>query len=414
MDQRETPASSFTPRRRWFRFSLRSLLILTTIVAVFFGLWGSQGRKERLAADAIRAIDGNITYDWQVRPEYNPREIWPYKPWNPTRPGPAWLRRLLGDHWFDRIAEVRLQRSSYDRNPKRLDGVADHLVILSHLRSLSLSGPVCKPSDVNHLAKLKQLRKLLLFQTSPLEREHATAIAELPLLQELSINEVLLTPEILEILAHAPRLKTLSISCNRIIPATGQYDTRYQLKDDAATAISKFKNLESLQLYGMQMTDEGMRTICHLRKLKCLVVGSRSITSQSLSEVAKLQQLEVFDIWGWQVDPSDLAQLAKLPNLIGLRIFAPLADEDLAILSELKQLVKLEVEGEKITTASLQTFYPLTNLQTLTLEETSIDPKSLAARALKKALPNCSVRLPMTAEQKETERLFRASRFSDN
>jgi len=51
-----TKALSPRSKRRWFKFSLRSLMILTTVAAVIFGLMGADLRKywsEQQAIDQL-------------------------------------------------------------------------------------------------------------------------------------------------------------------------------------------------------------------------------------------------------------------------------------------------------------------------------------------------------------------------
>src|SRR6476646_10397108 len=89
-------------RRRWFRFSLRTLLIAITLLCVWLGLTFNRANDERHAAAVIEDAHGEIVYDWQIRPPGSDPNI------QLTPLGPKWLRSLLGPHWFDRIVEVRL------------------------------------------------------------------------------------------------------------------------------------------------------------------------------------------------------------------------------------------------------------------------------------------------------------------
>ena len=44
------------PRRRWFQFSLRTLLVLVTVLCVWLAMTAERARKQRKAVAAIRAL----------------------------------------------------------------------------------------------------------------------------------------------------------------------------------------------------------------------------------------------------------------------------------------------------------------------------------------------------------------------
>ena len=73
---------------RLLQFSLRSLLVLTLIFAIAFGLVSSRlhrKRQEQAAVEAIKRFGGMAWYDFS--PQDAPR-------------GPAWARKLVGDDFF--------------------------------------------------------------------------------------------------------------------------------------------------------------------------------------------------------------------------------------------------------------------------------------------------------------------------
>ena len=59
------------PRRRFFRYSLRTLMIVVTVFCVWVGVIAKAAREQRLAVEAILAIDdGTVWYEhggWQQR-----------------------------------------------------------------------------------------------------------------------------------------------------------------------------------------------------------------------------------------------------------------------------------------------------------------------------------------------------------
>ena len=92
-------------RRRWPRFSLRTLLILTALVAVWLGVQVNKAQKQRAAVAAIEAAGGQIIYDWEYL-------AWQHSMTPPGsgigHPQPAWLRYIVGDDYFQEIAVVMI------------------------------------------------------------------------------------------------------------------------------------------------------------------------------------------------------------------------------------------------------------------------------------------------------------------
>ena len=53
------------PRRRFFRYSLRTLFIVVTVFCILLGMIVKQARDQRLAMEVIQAAGGKISYEHQ-------------------------------------------------------------------------------------------------------------------------------------------------------------------------------------------------------------------------------------------------------------------------------------------------------------------------------------------------------------
>ena len=88
---------------RWrFQFSIRSLLVLVVVVALPFSWLAvemKRAREQRAAIQAIQKAGGFVWYDCELD------SLGGLVP-NPQRPAPQWLRRLLGDHFFDAVTSA--------------------------------------------------------------------------------------------------------------------------------------------------------------------------------------------------------------------------------------------------------------------------------------------------------------------
>lgn len=87
-------AGSFTDRRR-IQFSLRTFFVLITALAVWLGLIVVRIREQREAVRQVERIGGRVIYDWQQPGRLNRKPN-----------GPEWLRRVIGDDYFQTVEGV--------------------------------------------------------------------------------------------------------------------------------------------------------------------------------------------------------------------------------------------------------------------------------------------------------------------
>jgi hypothetical protein len=139
------------PKRRWFRFNLRSLLVLVTIACVGFGWLGVKVRakqREREAVKALRDLGGEVRYDYEFNSNWSEVE-------NPTPPGPEWLRELLGNDIFACAVSAHC-------GPQTTDVDLRHLAAFGQLRALYLGETQITDEGMVHLRGLNKLEWLSL------------------------------------------------------------------------------------------------------------------------------------------------------------------------------------------------------------------------------------------------------------
>lgn len=161
-------------RRRWAQYSLRTLLLLTTLCALLLGRWVHQSRQEKTALEGLAGRGFSYEYDY---PSGAGGE------WvaNAAPPGPRWLRELTGDHLFRRVIEVHAITTLSDddlahigrfRHLRHLSNTLSEEVITKRFQ-LTLDNPgTCDPirariSDVGleRIGGLSKLEWLVLFYT---------------------------------------------------------------------------------------------------------------------------------------------------------------------------------------------------------------------------------------------------------
>src|SRR5262245_22988051 len=74
-------------RRRYLRFSVRTLLVIVTVVAVVLAVPVRRAMRQREAVLAIQKLGGSLIYDYEITR-------------GPETMMSAWLRRTLGDDYF--------------------------------------------------------------------------------------------------------------------------------------------------------------------------------------------------------------------------------------------------------------------------------------------------------------------------
>ena len=74
------------PKRRWFRFSLRTMFVACTVVAVWLGLVSHKVRERRLAAQNTRLYSAEENGEDDRRSYHHPSI--------------PWYRKLMGDRVY--------------------------------------------------------------------------------------------------------------------------------------------------------------------------------------------------------------------------------------------------------------------------------------------------------------------------
>ena len=116
--------------RRWFQYSLRSFFILLTVLTVWLGVVVHRARAELEAIKAIEALGGTV-YDYELEYEHSEKYGFCFGI-DHTRvpPGPEWLRRMIGEEFFQNAEVVFLGDVSPEAN------MASAIPYLRRLRTL--------------------------------------------------------------------------------------------------------------------------------------------------------------------------------------------------------------------------------------------------------------------------------------
>jgi len=169
----ETPISD-PPKRRWFRFSLRTMLVAVTFFCIWLGITASRANRQRAAVETIKRHHGYVRYDYEADDDSNSIRS------PTTTPGPEWLRSLIGLDYFDSAVQVDI-----DGRNGAIDDAITVFANLPHLKNLRLRGPGITDSVMAKIGKLTELRVLQIWQSSVTDAgcENLGTLTQLKLLE---------------------------------------------------------------------------------------------------------------------------------------------------------------------------------------------------------------------------------------
>ncbi len=151
-------ASAITPltRRHWLRLSLRSLLVLFTLAAVWMALIANRAREQQRIVTGLSQYRGAMimyAHEWDLSAGGEipkPRALGP-------PPGPAWLRNWLGDEYFVSVVGVFLAGQGDGPNPQPDAAALELIRDLPGLRVLSLEKSAVTDADLAAVAQQTEL-----------------------------------------------------------------------------------------------------------------------------------------------------------------------------------------------------------------------------------------------------------------
>jgi hypothetical protein len=214
------------PRRGWAAISLRGLLVLVLAVALRLGWADHRARQQREAVDAVRKFGGFVHYDWEfaVAPVRVPPGNFLWKSsWGTLTPGrkppaPNWLRRAVGDEYFQDIAHVSLfvdiekgiaDSATYNIGPA--DNALAKLSTQTRVRTLHLGGQQVTDKNLAHVGRMTGLEELIIFPGLGLTDAGVAHLAELKNLRVLILTDSEMTDASLRHIGSLTQLQELSL-----------------------------------------------------------------------------------------------------------------------------------------------------------------------------------------------------------
>jgi hypothetical protein len=271
------------PRRRWLRFSLRTLLVLLTALAIWLGFVTKRVHDQRRAVALLDSVGITPNYDYQARYDADGFLIF-----DPTRPRPPLSRfreQLGADYFFDAVAILDTRG---DADSQTIAAAAARLPRLrqlhvntafdfreleqvcrcTHLERLGFSIAKLSGDELQPIARLSKLERLYLLDKSSLSpdavlmtvgRLHGLeyfwadgltfpqeSLVHLAKLEQLNWLAVSVHPlpdiKLADILNRFPALQMAGIY---IQPELPDLDDDQRNRDQAADCVRQYKRLGS-------------------------------------------------------------------------------------------------------------------------------------------------------------------------
>lgn len=162
---------------------------------------------------------------------------------------------------------------------------------------------------------------------------------------------------------------------------------------DGLKQLSGLKNLEELYLAKTLVDDEALAVLTQFPKLKKLRASQSQVSGAGLAELKNLPHLEDLDISECSLlADDDLAHLSGMSQLKKLNLWRDaISDQGAAHLAGLTNLVWLNVDNTQISNAALEHFKAMTKLEFLHLGSTAVSDAGLVQLEPLKALKDLKV-----------------------
>ena len=330
-------ASEYMKQRRRIipRFGLRSILVITAIVAAICGGWLVQARRQRDACAQLESVGVELRMEDPA--------VW-------LRWLPQYILNYDGGHYFCPVTEADLCA---------VNGGPSPLIPL--------------------LAQLPQLRVLRIDQES-FGSESISGLARCSSLESLDLSHGDFDDECLSQLPRMPRLKSLDLTsnykCSKPNLQLPQLDKlnlwNTQANDETLSQIAKLTQLRWLSLDSAPVSDAGIASLRRLKKLETLELNSTSTTGESVAGIRSLRSLSLSNTL---LEDRNFAAICEMPSLENLDVGGcrGITDAALVRLVNNKTLQSLNLSGcRRISQDSVDTISQIATLKSLSIDGTGI------------------------------------------
>jgi len=323
-DDAVTPPSETAPAEptgSWWQFSLRTMLIAVTLVALVFGLWIVPAERQRQIVEDLQSRQVNVDYYRTKDEEENRSWIDDFLPLDYLRV-PTGMNLLAMDCTaadLELCGKLPSLRALWFSSTTLRDDDLEPLTKLTSREELYIDAERLTPAGLATVARMKSLRSLRL-RISPPAWRGMRQLAALPAIEEFDLDKM--EDSGLEFLPEFPRLRTLRLYMTNVSGARIEAITRYpQLEmldlsytdiDDIGLAqLASLTSLTWLGLMDTKVTDDGLRHLARFSALECLALSGTEVTARGIERLAGLKNLRSLHLVNCRVSRDDVARLQK-------------------------------------------------------------------------------------------------------
>jgi len=259
------------PRRRWFRFSLRNLLIAIFLFAIFPCMGLNRLYKQRMSGAEIERSGPFVGYVCRFNNPFTGSSLYS-QDWFEDPDSYAKLKNFSREY----LCDIKISGG-------RLNATDDTILILRQLPNqdwLDVIGSEITDVGAKRILKMKKLVVLGLFETS-ITDDGLADLATMDNLIGLDVSGTGITDAGLKYVSHMKNLTSLGFGSNKITNAgvshlVGMANVKAVwldstgIKDDSLDLLATMPNLGNLLLCHTQVSDEGVARFKRALP-KCLV-----------------------------------------------------------------------------------------------------------------------------------------------
>jgi hypothetical protein len=223
--------------------------------------------------EAIRSIGGTALYDYEVDADGDPIQ---------PSPDPGWLAKLIGMDYMHNVVSVEFPfGSASDPEIYDYEEVVPFLDALPHVLYLTLSKGNLRDDDLRHVAGMKSLAQLRIFDNQitgigfrhlsnlkhltwielgdcPISDDGMEAIAKYPQFEKLALLHTSITDDGIDQLKKVASLKILDLDGTSTINSS-------RITDGCIDTLSKIAGLNAIGLRYTQITADGIQRLSELK-----------------------------------------------------------------------------------------------------------------------------------------------------
>lgn len=187
------------------------------------------------------------------------------------------------------------------------DRVLKYLPALPETRELLIHSSQATDEAMKHIAKLKNLKSLFMWDAGELTDAGIAHLTSLVNLRNIHINDSQITDESLLYLSKLKLLEGLSLQQNNFTDKGLAYLVEMpnlkslwiglgkgEITDEGVHYLSKLTNLEVLDLQRTNISDTAMKDLANLKKLHKLYLNHTGISDEAVNQLKKaIPELEV-------------------------------------------------------------------------------------------------------------------------